>query len=510
MKLKRSIKSVIPDIICLLYILLFVYAAMSKLLDFENFQVQLRQSPLLSSFANWISWCVPLIELVISILLVFKKTRLLALYLSFILMIMFSTYIYIILNYSSTIPCSCGGILEKLGWTEHLIFNIIFALLAILAVFILSTSNTTKHKKNKLIVIVNLICCSFFGIGIVTVLFIWSEDMIHHNNNFTRRFVAHAAIESKQTDLMFNSYYFAGIKNNKIYLGNITAPSLITVIDTSLKKKEKYTIELDNDRFPFRSVSIKVIPPNFYVMDGTVPCLFQGKIDNWVAKLRVKAGAYYEIPEVIDSSKIVFRTTDPSLGRNILGTLEFKDTINVKYNKDLLQKQVDGIFDTDGILSFSQNLQKIVYIYYYRNEFIIADRGLNLSYRGNTIDTTKHANIKIMKLATRGQTKLNALPLMVNKTIAVHNNLLFVNSLLPGRFESKVMWNSAVVIDVYDIGKNTYLFSFYIYNIKGKKMRKFVVTDTHLYALIENQLVSYKLADEIKNAFSKTLTTTLK
>ena len=51
MKLSAPIKNGIIEIICLLYILLFVYAAVSKLLDFENFQVQLGQSPLLSAFA---------------------------------------------------------------------------------------------------------------------------------------------------------------------------------------------------------------------------------------------------------------------------------------------------------------------------------------------------------------------------------------------------------------------------------------------------------------------------
>ncbi len=108
MKLSISIKNLIITVICYLYVLLFVYAAVSKLLDFENFQVQLGQSPLLSAYAGWVSWGVIITELVISLLLVLNKTRLLGLYLSFTLMVMFTTYIYIILNYSAFIPCSCG------------------------------------------------------------------------------------------------------------------------------------------------------------------------------------------------------------------------------------------------------------------------------------------------------------------------------------------------------------------------------------------------------------------
>lgn len=117
-----------------LYILLFVYTSISKLLDFDNFRVQLAQSPLLSAYAGLIAPLVILVELFIVLLLCLKGTRLIGLYGSFFLMIAFTVYIYLILNYSDFIPCSCGGIIEKLGWTEHLIFNTAFSILALVAI----------------------------------------------------------------------------------------------------------------------------------------------------------------------------------------------------------------------------------------------------------------------------------------------------------------------------------------------------------------------------------------
>lgn len=80
MDLKPQIRNTIIEIISLLYVLLFVYAAVSKMLDFENFRVQLGQSPLLSAFASWMSWTVPLVELLIAALLIFRSTRLWDLY----------------------------------------------------------------------------------------------------------------------------------------------------------------------------------------------------------------------------------------------------------------------------------------------------------------------------------------------------------------------------------------------------------------------------------------------
>lgn len=139
MKPKANFRKITIETICFLYILLFVYAAVSKILDFENFSIQLGQSPLLSAFAGFIAGSIPIIEIVISLLLA-SRLRLIGLYASFALMGMFTVYIYIILNYSTFVPCSCGGILEKLGWTEHLVVNIVFILLAVLAIFLIKSS----------------------------------------------------------------------------------------------------------------------------------------------------------------------------------------------------------------------------------------------------------------------------------------------------------------------------------------------------------------------------------
>jgi hypothetical protein len=41
-------------------------------------------------------------------------------------MVMFTTYIIAITQFSDYIPCSCGGILQKMNWNQHLVFNIVF------------------------------------------------------------------------------------------------------------------------------------------------------------------------------------------------------------------------------------------------------------------------------------------------------------------------------------------------------------------------------------------------
>lgn len=136
MKLSKSIYQNLPWIISLLFILLFVYAAVSKLLDFQTFETQIGQSPFLSGFSDWVPYGVVTSEIVAALLLAFTKTRLLGLCLSLILMLLFTVYIIMILYFSSDIPCSCGGVLEALGWKGHLIFNGFFIGIALIGILI--------------------------------------------------------------------------------------------------------------------------------------------------------------------------------------------------------------------------------------------------------------------------------------------------------------------------------------------------------------------------------------
>lgn len=134
------------------FIILFVYAAVSKLTDFENFQVQVAQSPLLSAFATPIAYGVVLGELIIALMLCFTKSRLFGLYLFLGFMTAFTVYIFLILNYSPFVPCSCGGVLEKMGWWEHLWFNGIVSLINIICIVLSNNSNfclDTKVTKNQ-------------------------------------------------------------------------------------------------------------------------------------------------------------------------------------------------------------------------------------------------------------------------------------------------------------------------------------------------------------------------
>ena len=482
----------LPFTASLLLIFLFAYASSSKLLDYPNFKIQMGQSPLLSPFADWLPAGVLLIEIVLCILLALPKGRLAGLYGSFTLLVLFTAYIYAVLHFSDYVPCSCGGILEQLGWREHLVFNLSFVLLTaggVLA-FPLATAGTLSKRAAALGLLMVL------GTATIGGAIYLSDHLIHHDNAFFRSFPPSPAVLDYEMALGHNSYYFAGAGDGKVYLGNYTAPLLVTVVDSTLGRKEEHRITLDNNSLPFRALSISVDPPYFYVADGHVPCLFEGRISDWKASLTDAGGSlpYFSAWQQTGRQSAVLRTHDNVSGASRLTLFDRGGPVSVQHAPRLLERQLDGVFDTDGILLYSKILQKTAYVYFYRNEYVVADRQLSLEHRGKLIDTNTQAKIKIATLAS-GTHKLASPPATVNKNAFLCGPLLIVQSGLPAKNELLDVWETASVLDVYDLRSQTYRFSFYVYDSGGEKARSFIVEGSGLYVLTGHQLLRYGLGE---------------
>lgn len=120
----------ISRLIAVMFIFLFVYTAVSKLLDFHLFVITIRRSPLIGNNAFIVAWVLPAAELIVAVLLIIAKTRRVGLYASLTLMVIFTSYILFMLLFLPQLPCSCGGVLQSMGWKEHLVFNLVFIGLA--------------------------------------------------------------------------------------------------------------------------------------------------------------------------------------------------------------------------------------------------------------------------------------------------------------------------------------------------------------------------------------------
>jgi uncharacterized membrane protein YphA (DoxX/SURF4 family) len=128
--------STIIEIIAWLFVSLFLYTGISKLMEYAVFKEQLSESPILAPIAEVVAWGLPLTEFVVSLLLFFPRYRLSGLYAALGLMVSFTCYVIAILAFSSKLPCSCGGVLEQLSWEGHIVFNSVFITFASIAIIL--------------------------------------------------------------------------------------------------------------------------------------------------------------------------------------------------------------------------------------------------------------------------------------------------------------------------------------------------------------------------------------
>jgi len=125
-------RQVLIECIAALLIMLFLYASLSKFLDFETFTGEMNNQPLPNSWTPFLVWFIPCSEIAICLALMIERTRLLGFYASLVLMGLFTIYTCIILfHFFSYVPCSCGGVIKRLTWKQHLVFNLFFVALAI-------------------------------------------------------------------------------------------------------------------------------------------------------------------------------------------------------------------------------------------------------------------------------------------------------------------------------------------------------------------------------------------
>lgn len=128
-------RTIFIETICSLLIILFLYSGISKLIDLPGFNGDMRNQVFPMWMAEVLTYTIPPLEITISALLMFDSTRKTGLIASLILMMLFTIYTCLILfGFFPRIPCSCGGVIRKLSWTEHSIFNCFFTSISFIGI----------------------------------------------------------------------------------------------------------------------------------------------------------------------------------------------------------------------------------------------------------------------------------------------------------------------------------------------------------------------------------------
>lgn len=128
-------KEILTEMMIMALVILFLYTSTSKYFDFAAFKRAMYNQPFPHGLSAFLIWVLPPAEILVAVGLMIERFRTLALYVFLALMVLFTGYIaLILLHIFPRVPCSCGGGLQSLGWTQHLLFNIIFIALTIGAI----------------------------------------------------------------------------------------------------------------------------------------------------------------------------------------------------------------------------------------------------------------------------------------------------------------------------------------------------------------------------------------
>lgn len=354
-----------------------------------------------------------------------------------------------------------------------------------------SSSCEQVMKKNSAIL---LFICFAAGVGIVLALYYKEAKRLATPNGFSRRLTS-SLPKIKKIDLKYPHYYIAGFDSLTLYLGSYAAPALINRLDLrDLTLIQQRIEQAETLPVNWRQSTLDIRPPFLYLMDGATPNILFSRLSS-VQPIPInewRHGFYHAIP--VSETSFIVCDYDTLLQTRTLNKIA--EGAKQKTIPPILQKQYDGIFCTDGRLYANQTAKDIIYLYYYRNQFICMDSALRIKYTANAIDTNSMAKIKLEESQQGTATTFGAPPRIVNRAGCLTEDIFYILSNLRADNEIPDQFRENCVIDRYDLKTGRYLSSFYLPRINNKCLNSFIVSGKLLIALYEQDLQVFELGAE--------------
>lgn len=319
----------------------------------------------------------------------------------------------------------------------------------------------------------------------IILLYYFSKNDSTIQGGFTRNYLSRALIKKTIYHFSYSNFYLAGVTTNTVYLGHTKRPDGLLALDINRGDTTYHPIV--TTAIPIDS-HILIDSPNFYIQQQRLSTILSGKFHS-TAIDTLLYGVFFVDAVVAGQGTLVFRTLTSNTDEFVLASL--KDSI-VLY-PSLLEKQIDGKFCTDGLLRVNPTRDRILYTYYYRNEFICLDTAMNLHYRGNTIDTISRAQITIASIPSSQSITLSSPPRIINKNLQVGANHFYIHSKVIADNEVKENQRSYSSIDVYHLRDGMYAFSFRLPHLSGNSLKDFRIHGKQLIVAYPHSIVVYEL-----------------
>lgn len=347
---------------------------------------------------------------------------------------------------------------------------------------------SVKIKLVRILVIVLVNCLIIFALFVIT------GNLIKPPNHFNRSFAVRPVSLCKKLDIEYNSYYIAGISGGQIYLGNETAPFFVLKADTALADSAHVLIK-GSGVSGIRAGLLSITSSGFYLTDRKTGSVCCGDICRWEIEKTIHLKTSPNRLVALSPSSFAIRTFAADPLRFVL-VKQGGDTGRLQYAYGVLENQLDGLFSNDGMLSYNPTRALLVYVYFYRNQYICMDTNLNVLYRGKSIDSNSTAKLKVSYSQSGHSSALSGPPVPVNRNSCLYGNSLYIISALKADNEPAGQFNRNDVVDKYDLRTGKYEYSSYIPRYQGQKIKSFRIYDNRLIAVSDHYLLVYQMENE--------------
>ncbi|MDR6783318.1 hypothetical protein ABIE26_000194 [Pedobacter africanus] len=315
-------------------------------------------------------------------------------------------------------------------------------------------------------------------------------------NGFNRKDI-YIAKKLNELDMKYNSYFISGLSDSRIFLGNYNAPLRLFGCSYSLTDTRYEKIPFTySSKINWQLAKMQVDSPWLYLTEYKTPSFVSAKVPFKNERNHILQSIQAELILALSPNSVIINGYDAELKQKVLQKITLQPKLN-QTNKHAHQSQQDGSFSIDGFMFLNKEKGTILFVYYYRNDFVCLDTNLNLRYTGKTIDTNSKAKIKVAEIEKDGK-KLRTLaapPLYVNKRGYSNGNYIYIQSALMADNENKEKFKQHEVIDVYLQDNGEYSHSIYLPKYKDKKLTGFAVRGRALIALHERYLIKYSIRD---------------
>jgi hypothetical protein len=346
--------------------------------------------------------------------------------------------------------------------------------------------------------IIRFVCISILCCGItMSLLYVTMGRTNSTKNGFNRRLPVVKLAATQSVALPYEDFYIAGLTSDRVYMGTIKNALRLFVCDSGLQHIRQVMLDFpDSVRFTIQSARFAVDSPHVYLSDGITPKFFRGDLQHLVMDTFLGRSSYFTAATNISPESFAVRSVNANSGSNMLMKVQ-GDSPFVVRPPDVLKKQVDGVFCTDGQFKYDKASNRIVYMYYYRNQYIVLDTNLHVLQQVNTIDTNSVAKIKVASTSASGGTTLSVPPAFVNNTYCLAGGMIFIRSALLGDNESPKVLAKGNIVDVYSLKDGHYIRTLYVPKQHDESLREMCVVNHQLFAVYPKECVVYNLPQDL-------------